>query len=167
MAHQELLPIDVVHVDRHQEVDVADLRVLQQHTDVVAVVRREAEGVLQSYPLSRLLDETRPKRPENPTRTPRRPDADYLPRGDRVHPEQALADVLPAVDGLEPAAGLRLSLGVDGELPRQGVETRVDLLRPRSEVVAKGSEVCVKGDGLISERSFREDLDKSFLVELL
>src|SRR5437660_11308065 len=107
MAHQELLPIDVVHVDRHEEVNVAVLRVLQKRTNVVAVLRREAEGVLQSHPLGGLLHEARPKRPEDPPRTPSRPDPDHFPRGDRVHPEQALSDVLAAIAGYEPTLDFR------------------------------------------------------------
>src|SRR5207249_2158718 len=59
VAHEELLAVDVVHVHRHLEVNVADLRVLQEHANVIAVFRREAERVLEADSLGRLLDEVR------------------------------------------------------------------------------------------------------------
>src|SRR2546428_792055 len=167
VAHEELFAVEHVHVDGHHEIDVAHLRDFQECGNIAAVIRREAERVLQSNSLLRLVNEVRHEGAEDPSRALRRPDADHLACRAVVHLQESLPDVLPSVDRLEPAPRLRLPLSVDRELASEAVEAGVDLFRSGSHVVREGLQVGRERDGLVAERRLGQDLDEPFFVELL
>src|SRR5437867_2855671 len=167
VAHEELFAVEHVHVDGHHEVDVAHLRDLQECGHIAAVVRREAERVLQANSLLRLVDEVRHEGVEDPSGALRRPDADHLPSRSVIHLEQSLPDVLPSVDRFEPTPGFWLPLRADRELAGEAVESGVDLFRQGSHVVREGLQVGRERDGLVAERRLGQDLDEPFFVELL
>src|SRR5881628_1101384 len=78
-------------------------------------------------------------------------DADHLSCRAVVHLQESLADVLAAVNRLEPSARFRLPLSADRELAREGVQSRINLLRPGAHVVRQGMQVGRERHGLVPE----------------
>src|SRR5439155_18960047 len=81
--------------------------------------------------------------------------------------EEWLANVLAAVERLEPAVGFRFALGIDRELAGRGIEADIEVHRAPPKVISEGAEVRIERDGFVPERRLRQDLHEAFLVQLL